>query len=58
LGGAYLDVFEREPYDGPLTQLENVVLSPHIGSYAVESRLRMETEAVENLLAALMDDGR
>ena len=51
LAGAYLDTFEKEPYDGPLTAAENVLLTPHIGSYAAECRLRMETEAVENLLA-------
>lgn len=51
LGGAYLDTFEHEPYDGPLTNVPNVVLTPHIGSYAAESRLRMEVEAVKNLLA-------
>lgn len=50
LAGAYLDTFEKEPYDGPLKLVENVLLTPHIGSYAAECRLRMETEAVENLL--------
>ena len=50
---ACLDVFDQEPYSGPLTQLENVVLTPHIGSYAMEARIRMEEMAVENLLKAL-----
>lgn len=50
LAGAYLDTFEKEPYQGPLTSVDNVLLTPHIGSYAAECRLRMETEAVENLL--------
>jgi D-3-phosphoglycerate dehydrogenase len=50
LAGAYLDTFEKEPYTGPLTSMENVLLTPHMGSYAAECRLRMETEAVENLL--------
>jgi D-3-phosphoglycerate dehydrogenase len=53
LAGAYLDTFEREPYTGPLTTLDNVVLTPHIGSYAAECRIRMEVEAVENLLRCL-----
>lgn len=51
--GAYLDCFEQEPYDGPLARLPNAVLTSHIGSYAREARARMETEAVENLIAAL-----
>jgi len=50
LAGAYLDTFEKEPYSGPLTTMENVLLTPHMGSYAAECRLRMEMEAVENLL--------
>lgn len=50
LAGAYLDTFEREPYEGPLTEFDNVLLTPHMGSYATECRLRMELEAVENLL--------
>lgn len=50
LDGAALDVFEQEPYAGDLATLDNVVLTPHMGSYAREARLRMETEAVENLI--------
>jgi len=50
---AYLDVFAKEPYEGPLVELDNVLVTPHIGSYAREGRERMETEAVENLLAVL-----
>jgi len=53
LAGAALDVFESEPYTGPLTTLEQVILTPHIGSYAKESRIAMEQEAVENLLKGL-----
>lgn len=53
LAGAALDVFEQEPYTGPLRELENVILTPHIGSYAKEARIKMEMEAVENLLLGL-----
>ncbi len=53
LAGAALDVFEEEPYEGPLRTLDNVVLTPHVGSAATEVRRRMETEAVTNLVEAL-----
>ncbi len=55
LSGAALDVFEREPYTGPLKELDNVILTPHIGSYAKEARIEMERQAVENLLKGLRD---
>lgn len=51
--GAAIDVFEEEPYKGPLTTLENVILTPHIGSYASEGKLQMEIDSVENLINAL-----
>jgi len=53
IAGAAIDVFAQEPYSGPLIELDNVVLTPHIGSYAVESRIEMEKEAVRNLLKGL-----
>ena len=53
LSGAALDVFDHEPYTGPLTQLDNVVLTPHIGSYAREARIEMEIQAAENLIQEL-----
>ncbi len=56
IGGAYLDVFETEPYHGDLIELPNTLLSPHIGSYASECRLQMELEAVANLIRALAGD--
>jgi D-3-phosphoglycerate dehydrogenase len=55
LGGAGLDVFEEEPYNGPLCHLENVILTPHAGSSAGESRLRMEEESVKNLIRGLKE---
>ena len=53
LFGAAVDVFEEEPYIGILTELDNVILTPHIGSYAKEARLEMELESVKNLLSVL-----
>jgi D-3-phosphoglycerate dehydrogenase len=53
LGGACIDTFEEEPYTGSLTRLPQVVLTSHIGSYAKEARVKMEREAVLNLLYAM-----
>ena len=53
IAGAALDCFEQEPYKGPLSDCENVLLTGHIGSYAVEGRVMMERQAVNNLLNEL-----
>lgn len=53
IAGAGLDVFGSEPYQGPLTSLDQVVLTPHLGTYAREARLQMELGAVENLIDSL-----
>lgn len=55
VAGAWLDTFSREPYDGPLRKYEQVILTPHIGSYTFECRREMELEAVENLLKGLIE---
>lgn len=57
LGGAALDVFEQEPYQGSLLQCDNITLTSHIGSLAKESRHRMEIEAADNLLCGLVNMG-
>ncbi len=53
LSGAALDTFEDEPYKGPLRNLPQVVLTPHMGSAAEECRSRMEREAADNLITGL-----
>ena len=47
---AGVDCFEEEPYTGSLTELDNVVLTPHIGSYAIEARIEQEIASVKNIL--------
>ena len=52
--GAGLDVFEDEPTLHPgLLGLENLALTPHIGSASGATRRRMATRAAENCVAAL-----
>ncbi len=52
LGAAALDVFEDEPHvPAALCARDNVVLSPHVGSFTVEARQAMRDLAIDNLLA-------
>jgi len=48
--GAWIDSFQKEPYSGQLTQFEQIILTPHIGSYSIECRRSMEMESVQNLI--------
>lgn len=52
LGGAGLDVFEHEPeVPQQLIHLDNVVLTPHVGSCTVETREAVADLVVANLVA-------
>lgn len=55
LHAAALDVTDPEPLprDHPLLRLDNVIITPHLGSATVETRRRMAEVSVENLLAGL-----
>ncbi len=55
LAGAALDCFEQEPYFGPLSKLENVQMTAHMGTYARETRDLMEQEASRMLVKALRE---
>ncbi|TGL45851.1 phosphoglycerate dehydrogenase [Leptospira perdikensis] len=50
LGCAAMDVFEEEPYHGPLCELQNVILTQHMGSCSNDCREDMEREAAENVV--------
>ncbi|MBM7624422.1 2-hydroxyacid dehydrogenase [Sporohalobacter salinus] len=57
IAGAGLDVYEDEPKLTPgLAKLNNVVVTPHIGSASIDTRTKMATMAAENLLAGLQDE--
>lgn len=57
IAGAALDVYENEPDLAPeLSELDNVVILPHIGSASVATRTRMATMAATNLVSGL--DGK
>jgi D-3-phosphoglycerate dehydrogenase len=53
LSGAAIDVFEDEPYEGPLTRFENVILTAHMGASAHQSRYLMELGAAEDCVRVL-----
>ena len=54
ISGAALDVYEEEPLvHKDLMTLENVVLSPHLGSATTETRTAMADLAVRNAIAVL-----
>ena len=51
IAGAGLDVFENEPKISPeLLKMDNVVLTPHIGTDTVETRINMNREAARNII--------
>ena len=52
IAGAALDVFKNEPNPNPaFLRLDNVLLTPHIGSATTETRIAMTNLAVDNLEA-------
>lgn len=50
LAGAALDVFQEEPYHGPLAQWPNVLCTPHVATLTKASRAKMEWQSAKNLI--------
>ncbi|MBV8354176.1 MAG: D-glycerate dehydrogenase, partial [Candidatus Eremiobacteraeota bacterium] len=58
IAGAALDVYEHEPrVHVDLIELDNVVLTPHLGSGTLETRVRIADCIVDNVLAFLREAG-
>ena len=53
LAGAALDVFSAEPYTGPLLELEQVVVTPHLAASTDEAQDRAGVIVAEQIVAAL-----
>lgn len=53
LSGAAVDVFEHEPYNGPLKEIERCLLTSHMGSMSIDCRTKMEIEATEEIIRFL-----
>ena len=43
---AGLDVYQVEPYYDKLSKIKNIILTPHIGSYSIETRIKMERDVL------------
>lgn len=54
IGGAAIDVFEKEPYAGPLKDLPNCLVTSHMGSMSLDCRTRMEIEATEEAIRFML----
>ncbi|MFB2773047.1 2-hydroxyacid dehydrogenase [Pelatocladus sp. BLCC-F211] len=55
IAGAAIDVTEPEPIptDSPLLSLDNLIITPHIGSASRPTREKMANMAIDNLIAGL-----
>ncbi len=53
VAGAALDVFSSEPYDGPLLELDGIVVTPHLAASTEEAQDRAGLIVAEQVAAAL-----
>lgn len=50
IAGAAIDCFTQEPYSGPLAELDNIILTQHMGSCSFDCRAKMEVQATEDMI--------
>ncbi len=55
LSGSAIDVFDLEPYDGKLREIQRCILTAHMGSMSIDCRTRMEIEATEEAVRFSMN---
>ena len=58
VGGAALDVFEKEPpTNSPLLKLDNVIATPHLGASTEEAQINVAIDIAETVRDVLLDKG-
>jgi len=58
VGGAALDVFEKEPpTNNPLLKLDNVIATPHLGASTEEAQINVAIDIAETVRDVLLDKG-
>lgn len=51
IAGAAIDVFDREPKtDSPLKNCENVVITPHVATFTIETFIAMDEASAQNIV--------
>ncbi|MFA4905965.1 MAG: phosphoglycerate dehydrogenase [Candidatus Margulisiibacteriota bacterium] len=54
VAAAALDVFEKEPTEkSPLFELDNIVVTPHLGASTVEAQVNVAVDVVEQIIEVL-----
>lgn len=54
--GVGIDVFDKEPYNGPLNNIQRCLLTSHMGSMSEDCRSKMEIEATQDVINYFNND--
>ena len=57
MAGAGIDTYAQEPYSGKLCELENAVLTPHLGADTAEAQARVGKQLIEKLEEIMKEMG-